>query len=320
LESIAHDFFVEVSSITGSSIDSPYKQHAIVAEPAKENSSSSNANKHNQLDMTEMTADGRVANLSKVLLAAGFVVGSHVKRADGVIAKLAGVDDDRVRLMLDDSLSSSMEITAFLKENWVMYQPKTGPEVVCASKLIVMDNLEYSAHVMKARIMLELDGLTQKHQKCNDFLKVFNKPKSVQVDTGVAKGNLVLVPTTTRISHKLGDLGSRTSDNLYVGDIMGNVQFWLMAHSGGENSFVAAFWNVQFVTEADKANMEVHHIKTSIDKLTIPVLKNLVKLSPGDTLYVFKKVDKKQRFTELKSEAQGSGHSAAEPKKKLKRV
>jgi hypothetical protein len=319
LESIAHDFVADMASSLGTSVDSPYKDHAVVAEPIKEPSSNSGASKHTHLDMTEMTADGRVANGSKMLLAAGFTVGCNVKRSDGAAAILAEVTDDRVKLKTAHDVVCSMDITSFLKEAWSVFTPKSGPEVVDASKLNVKDCLEYSAAVMKARILLELDALTQKHQKCVDRIKVFNKPKNVQVVDHIAKGQLVLVPTTTRILHKPGDLSSRVADVVYVGNVKNDVQFWLMAPAGAENSFVAGFWHVQFTSEIDKANMEMFDVKTSIDKLTIPALRNSVKVSPGDALLVYKRFEKKQKFKELGSDVPASTASLSDPKKKAKR-
>lgn len=319
LESIAHDFVEEVSSICGRAIDSPYKQFAVAPEPTKELSSSSTANKHTHLDMTEVTADGRVADVSRLLLAAGFTLGAHIRRADSTTAILVAVEGEKVRLSLNDSAFALMDIPQFLKEQWIVYTPKAGPELVDACKLIAGNCVEYSAQVMKARILLELDALTIKYQKLIEGVQVFNKPKSVQVSSAWQKGQLVIVPTTTRISHKLGDMTIRVSDHLYINGGMDDAQFWLTAPPSSDAGFVAPFWSVQVTNEADKANMELIHAKTVIDKLFIPVYKNTVKLSPGDVLMVYKKIEKKQRFKDLTSDVVPGASSANEHKKRQKR-
>ena len=80
----------------------------------------------------------------------------------------------------------------------------------------------------------------------------------------------------------------------------------------GQNDFVSTFWYVQVVNEADKANVELVHIKSqTVQNLQIPCYKNTIKLQAGDYLMVYKKADNKNKFADLglsaPSESSASG-------------
>lgn len=314
-ESVIHDFMLDVNSRTSDLLPLKYQSFALEPEPIQEPSKSSNDRSSN-LDMKELTSDGRVADMSKDLACAGFEIGANVRRKDGVVGMISAVTADKVVLKLDGLADVTMNISAFIKDGWRQFQQKSGPEAVDPSKLFASSCLEYEAHKMKARIMIELVELSEKHEKALCNLVAFNKPRSVQVTCSFSKGALFLVPTTFRISHKQESKEAHSSDQHSLGPVMQGVQFSLL--QPGQNDFVSVFWYVQVVHEVEKANVELVQWKSQgVPNLSIPCYKNIVKLQAGDCLAVYKKVDKKSKHIDLgiKSEPKELANSKKRAKK-----
>jgi hypothetical protein len=289
---------VDLSAVTAETMDFKYQSFAIKAASVPEPARGSQDRKEANLDLTELTPDGRVADRSKALAVGGFEVGNHVKRKDGVSGVISSFTTDKITLKLDAAAIVTMDIADFLKDAWVKFQPKSAPEPVDASKLLPSRCAEYEAHVMKAKVMLEMHSLIRKHDSVLSNLTVFNKPRSVQVNANYSKGSMILVPAAFRIMHKAGGRDVCGPDQLHAGDIMPGMQFWFAAP--GQNEFISPFWCVQIVNDRDKANLELFQWKSqSLPNLQIPCYRNVVKLYRDDCLTVFKKVDKKSKFSDL---------------------
>jgi hypothetical protein len=254
--------------------------------------------------MREIHSDGSLVDLGSMLKEQGFEEGVYVRRkSDKMHGMLMEIKGARACIKLNDNgkrawLSSS----ALLDGEWVVYTPKAEPEeLVDWESCVASSSLLFKAQVTAGEVMKDLFALTQQNEgKLWSDLTFQLKPnKCVVVKNSVAKGKVTLVPSTTKLAVKVapetlpaGVWQVQLSSPEMAGVQLGlQSAFQLPREAEGEEpslpGFFAPFWMVTATDAEEQANMKIHWHKTA-KGVSIPILKNLVALKPGDRLQFYK--------------------------------
>jgi hypothetical protein len=281
LDVVAHSFIEEARAISKTSLHSDWEPLAPAVPQASAPSVPSNT-------MREFLPDGSLADPAVILVEQGFFVGaSVVRKSDKLIASLKSFDGAFVTLQ-----TATGEIQApvqdFQSKAWVKFEAKTKPDAI-------QNWMDHSAHSakefqiarVKGLIVDELCELTMKNVKNYDCLALFSKPhRSVMALGKIDKGKLVLVPSSTKITHG-------ADGHLFVVESFGE-KFWIAPHvslpgTKSASPFLSPFWLVEKTTDPELVNMEISTCKVKkLDRFTFTfqIVKNMKALKAEDTLYV----------------------------------
>ena len=303
---IAHDFLCTVEntcSVEMSDIKSKFQADAKlteewpVTEPARRVGSADTS----QSMMRELDESGRVLNLPALISAKGFLIGTHVKhKKDGVtgVIKAFDVAGSEVTLTMSDSEQLKVPMSDIAHGDWVTVKQKTTPLPTDVSAFLPGASAEYSLHVLRAKVTVALHTVMTENSK-DKSLTVFNKPRSVVVNSPFAKGALTLVPCSMKVVLKACDRSQVPSGAVFMGELRPGLQCWLtqqttLPHESTSSSdkvtegFVSPYWFVEAASDKDIANLDTALLKVSgIDNLKIPCYKNNKAIKAGDKLVVF---------------------------------
>ena len=281
---IVHDCICRVSQLVGSQIPSMFADEASATLdwPDKSKPSSSSTS---SIAMVMYDEQSNVINLPDLLATKGFVVDTHVKNKAGLEAVITSITTTTVNLKTDTECVSAPG-SEFMSSMWTIVKQKALPHEIDLERFSFSMSREFKIHVMKAKILLELNTLSEKHNGCNNGLQVFSKPNSVKTTKSYKTGSLVLVPTTMKIMHKLGEKVSLPSSALPVHTDLDDVHFWLAApaaiSASNPEGLAAPSWFLEVCQDADGANLAMSHVK--VDSVQIPVYKNIKAVGIGESL------------------------------------
>lgn len=255
-----------------------------------------------------------MADHATLLQEGGFEIGQLIERkADRVMAKLDRVAGNKAVLLLQDGPLSgwaTVSVASLLKGEWKKAAPKVDPVELpdfhgclptCSRELCLMQ--------VKGSIAGKLLDLEKKHIKVHDGLKVFLKPmKAVIAQKRFGKGELVLVPSTTKIVTEQPQSGVCLGSVGLAQEIeSADISLWLapctiLPKEGGlKQPFVAPFWFVRSTSVKEDANCEVVPVMDSDHPnhlLKVPFLRNFKPIKSDEELLCFAEKVAKQASVE----------------------
>jgi hypothetical protein len=285
---IAHKAIASVSAAAGVAIVSPWQadvvKNAVVAHVPAEH----------ETVMREFHGDGRMMNPNQPLIDAGFNVGVDVVRRQdkrrGTISVLG-----EPSFVMSDTGDMLQVSAAELLALWKMIDNKPGDsdeaeELVDFDQHVADQSPSFQTLVHKQLLIAQMSQLTIKHPLRVGDLRVFVKPKKVEVTAPVKKNDLVIVPVTLKIECKKEDIDDGPTPLSVDVGCDGGFRFWLTSSNQLPNSkkniagFVSPFWLLTVSSTKEDCNMELHFFKDVL----IPVARNTKALSAGDTLVLYR--------------------------------
>lgn len=290
---LAHDFLLQVSTVTNVNVPSRFEGEASQTTdfPVEANPSSSSGIKSNQIYMCELNDKAQLSNTDELLKLRGIAVDSHVRRkGDGTTGVIKSMDADVATVALDNNVSVAVPLSDLMNGQWVTFKAKLVTQQMDVSACIGTETVEYRLHVLRANVVVAIDGIIQDSLNSNKSLKVLNKPRRVEVLKSFSKGSLVIAPCSTRLVSKKCNIDEVPTSALQLGELMPGVHFWLSQQttiptSEKTEGFVSPFWFIETSTEKEEVNLELCYVKsTAVPKLRIPVYKNTKGIKAGDVL------------------------------------
>ena len=236
----------------------------------------------------------------------GFEVGKLIQRkADKAVAKIDSYQNDMVIVVVQDgpiSGKAQFPIENLLAGKWKVIDKKPDPEFLTDLESVrPSTSTDMQVQVLKAQIIAELWKLEQQHEAVHKNLMIQLKPfKAVFVTVKVAKGKLVLVPTSSNIKLVKPSQDMKVSKALCGGSVClsGCSQDYVLFIQpqyqpvDKPSPFVNAAFFLRSSTDMDECNMEIHpkFAPTDLNRGTpckIPCLRNFKPIEKDEELVVY---------------------------------
>jgi hypothetical protein len=253
-----------------------------------------------------MQEDGSLTDGIQLLQEHAFDVGHAVqnKRDADIVGNIVSASSTMVQVCIGTN-TRSFPITGFIGAThlceWTKFTPKATPEFVDVMSVHPMQCQEFRYAYIKAQIQMEIYLLTQKYA---DFdLKVQKAPKkNVVCNTAFGKHNLILVPSTMKITTSESSLRVET----HIDDVRFYLGGWTQA------GYTSTLFMVPYVMQDVEPNMKLFmHNGIKNPSIKIPCMHNTKALRAGDSLVL-------QPEPKAMHKAMPSSKAEAEPASKKK--
>jgi hypothetical protein len=285
MEAIIHDFYKLVSEAAAEVVPSRFADAAALTEdwPLKTQPTQGSSS---ALAMVKYDENSRVVNLEEVLASKGYTIGATIKQCKGGMeGVISGITNDTVSVTHGEGCTD-VPASQLLASEWTIVKPKAGPQMLDLARFSFKASREYEVQVIKAKIVLEMNEMSRKHQDCEAGLEVFVKPNLIRTNRSFRAGSLVLVPISTKIIHKFGDKSCVPPSALRVETEVDHVQFWLgkptAMNATSTEGMVVPFWYLETSSDPDVCNMSMTYVRG--DAIRIPVYKNIKPVPSGQAI------------------------------------
>ena len=186
-------------------------------------------------------------------------------------------------------------LSDLMNGQWAPFKAKLVTQQMDVSACVGTETAEYKLHVLRANVVVAVDGSVQDSLNSNKSLKVLNKPRRVEVLKPFSEGSLVIAPCSTRLVSRKCNIDEVPTSALQLGELMPGVHFWLSQQTTiptaeKSDGFVSPFWFIETSTEKEEVNLELCYVKsTAVPNLRIPVYKNTKGIKAGDVLMIWDK-------------------------------